>query len=262
MSNNKSLTPMENQFAVQLNEKAKSIESVLPDHVTPRKFMRICVTAVQKNKNLLALDRESLIESCIFCAQDGLLPDGREAALVPFKNKVTYMPMVTGILKKIRNSGELKSILAECVYSNEMFDYFVDMDGPHLKHMPMITGERGSFVAVYAVAKTKDDGIYHVVMRKEDVEKVRSISKTGSSSSSPWSNWFEEMAKKTAIRRLSKIMPMSTDVEQVVQRDDDMYDFSKPMNITPKQEVQDIEKASDSLSKSEDKLDAVLREDN
>ena len=255
----RSLTPTERQFSMQLAEKSKAIESVLPEHITPRRFMRICATAVQKNRNLLGLDRESLLEACLFCAQDGLLPDGREAALVPFGQKVTYMPMVSGILKKIRQSGELKSLMAECVYANESFDYYTDMEGPHLNHVPLMSGDRGSFMAVYAVAKTKDDGIYHVVMRKEDVESIRSISKTGSSTSSPWNKFFSEMAKKTAIRRLSKIMPMSTDVERVVQRDDDMYSF-QPKNVTPVNNA--MESASEHILQSESKLDEVLKEDN
>jgi recombination protein RecT len=159
-------------------------------------------------------------------AQAGLLPDGREAALVMFGEKVQYMPMIAGILKLVRNSGELSSISSQIVHKNDPFEFFVDGDGEHLKHTPLIFGDRGEKIGVYALAKTKDGAVYIEVMTKDQVMAVKGVSR---SKNGPWSGPFaDEMWRKTVVRRLSKRLPMSTDLEQALHVDDEMYDL-KPV---------------------------------
>jgi recombination protein RecT len=90
-------------------------------------------------------------------------------------------------------------------------------------------GDRGEAIGVYALAKTKDGGLYVEVMDKAQVMAVKAASraKTG-----PWTGPFEnEMWRKTAIRRLSKRLPMNTDLETVIKRDDEMYDLDKPTEV-------------------------------
>lgn len=206
-----------------LKSKTKYV-TALPKNIDPDKFFSVVITALNQNPTLLSLNRESLFNSCIKCAQDGLLPDGREAALVPFKGIVTYMPMIQGILKKIRNSGELSNINAQVVYLNDEFDYWIDESGEHLKHKPLLMGERGPVKLTYAIARTKDDAIYVEVMTEEQINEVRNVSR--SKDLGPWSGPFaDEMRRKTAIRRLSKRLPMSSDVQEVIESVDQFYDF-------------------------------------
>jgi recombination protein RecT len=206
----------------------KEFKSALPEHVSPEKFVRIAMTAINKSPTLLDCDRKSLYAACMLAAQDGLLPDGREAALVKFKDSVAYMPMVGGILKKVRNSGELQSLSANVVYSNDKFEYWVDEKGEHFKHIPVFQGDRGKMIAVYAQALTKDGGVYFELLNEADVKKVQNAAR----SKNIWTEWAGEMWKKTAIRRLAKKLPMSTDLETVVQRNDDMYDFDETKEPT------------------------------
>ncbi len=91
--------------------------------------------------------------------------------------------------------------------------------------------ERGPAVAAYAVAKTKDGGIYREVMSVADINKVRDVSR--SKDRGPWVDWWSEMARKTVIRRLSKRLPMSTDLQAVIERDDDMYDLRSASTSLP-----------------------------
>jgi len=200
----------------------------LPPHVPAERFVRVVMTAVQSNPDLLSKDRQSLFEASMKCAQDGLVPDGREAALVIHKNKVTYMPMVAGILSKVRRSGELKSIGAHVVYENDEFDYMLG-DEERIHHKPFIGGDRGKPIITYAVAHTKDGGIYREVMTEAQVMAVKAISRA---QNGPWSGPFaDEMRRKTAIRRLSKRLPMSTDLLAVIERDDELYDLNKPQPV-------------------------------
>jgi recombination protein RecT len=196
------------------------------------------------NPELLNADRRSLIGACMKAAQDGLLLDGREAAPVIFNTKegkkVQYMPMVGGILKKIRNSGELASISAQVVYDKDHFEYELG-DNESITHKPFLGEERGKQIAVYAVAKTKDGAIYREVMSVADVEKVRAASRAGKFG--PWVDWWDEMAKKTVIRRMAKRLPSSADLDSVLQADNEASGFvqverKEPINITPAPEEQ------------------------
>ena len=207
----------------------------LPPQINSDKFIRIVVTAVQMNPYLIAPDvnRTTLYNSCMKAAQDGLMLDGREATLTIFGKDVAYMPMVAGILKKVRNSGELSSITSQIVFKNDRFKYWVDSDGEHIEHEPLMFGDRGEAIGVYALAKTKDGAVYIEVMDKAQVMAVKAVSKA---KSGPWAGSFEhEMWRKTVIRRLSKRLPMSTDLEQVITRDDELYDFD-PKADEPKPE--------------------------
>ena len=217
-----------------LEKMEDALRTALPAHLPVERFTRVCLTAIQMSPYLLRADRKSLFLACMKCAQDGLLPDGRDAALVPFRDNkrskeeghpvwsVQYMPMVAGILKKVRNSGELKTISAQVVYENDKFFYRLG-DDEKIEHEPRLDGERGKARLVYAVAHTKDGGVYREVMTVADVNKVRNVSKA--KDDGPWVTWWEEMARKTAIRRLSKRLPMSGDLDDVVRADDDLYDF-------------------------------------
>jgi len=207
------------------------IEKVLPQHVGLDRFMRVVLTAISMNPALRDADRRSLFTSCVKAATDGLVPDGREAALVIFGGKAQYMPMVAGIIKKVRQSGELKSISSNVVYERDQFRYWIDDDGEHVLHEPKVAGgeDRGKLVAVYAIAKTTAGGVYTEVMSRGQIDQVRNVSRA--KDSGPWASWYDEMARKTVIRRLSKRLPMSTDLETVVRRDDELYDLDSPQAI-------------------------------
>ena len=219
----KALTPVD---ALKQTLSKMSFKDALPAHVTEEKFKRVLATAVSQTPALVKADRMSLFAAAMKCAQEGLLPDGREAALVTYGNTVQYMPMIAGILKKVRNSGELASITAMIVHKNDKFRYWVDADGEQILHEPLMFGDRGDAIGTYALAKTKDGGIYIEVMTLDQIEAVKSVSK--SKDKGPWGGKFKhEMWKKTALRRLSKRLPMSTDLELTMHSDDDMYDVNK-----------------------------------
>lgn len=222
------------EFRVQLSNLGGEIGNALPPHIPVERFMRVVLTAVNGNPDLLKCDRRTLFESSMKAAQDGLLPDGRDGALVKFGNAVQWMPMVGGILKKVRNSGELLSISAHVVYAADRFLYRLG-DDETIEHEPAMIGDRGKPVAVYAIAKTKDGGIYREVMSVADVEKVRSVSRA--KNAGPWVQWWDEMARKTVIRRLAKRLPMSTDLDDLIRRDDELYDFGGARDAAPPQET-------------------------
>lgn len=210
------LQKMESQFKI-----------ALPAHIPVEKFLRTVMTAVQNTPALEDCDRKSLYSAAMRAASEGLLVDGRESAIVPFKGKAMYLPMVAGILKKVRNSGELLSINAAIVYEKDEFNYSIDSDGETLTHKPdVFSSDRGKRLGVYAIAKTKDGGIFIEVMSEDQVMAVKNAG--AAKGAGPWGGPFqEEMYKKSAIKRLSKRLPMSTDLEETLAADDELYDFKQ-----------------------------------
>lgn len=204
-----------------LNTMAPEFKAALPAHVSVEKFTRVAQTAIQNNPDLLNVDRKSLFGAIVRLAQDGLLPDGREAAIVKFGSAAQAMPMIAGVLKKIRQSGDVAKISAQVVYENDHFlvKYGFDEDVEHTP--PPLDKPRGKEIGAYATAVLKDGTQLLEVMSREEIEKVRAVSRA--KGNGPWVQWWGEMARKTVMRRLSKRLPMSTDLEdEVFQRDETM----------------------------------------
>lgn len=223
----------ENPIAVvrqNLQAMAPELKAALPAHVTVEKFTRVAQTAIQNNPDLLNVDRKSLFGAIVRLAQDGLLPDGREGAIVKFGNVAQAMPMIAGVLKKIRQSGDVAKISAQVVYENDHFvvSYGFDEDVTH--NPPPLDKPRGKAIGAYATAVLKDGSRLLEVMSLEEIEKVRNVSRA--KGNGPWVQWWGEMARKTVMRRLSKRLPMSTDLEdEVFSRDETMAVEHQPLRV-------------------------------
>lgn len=229
--------PAISQFQNEISQQGDALKAVLPEHMPVERFIRAAMIAVQGNPSVLDADRQSLFTSLQRCAADGLVPDNREAALVEFSTKVKvngqdqwikkiqYMPMVDGVLKRARQSGEVSVITARAVYENDTFDYWVDEHGEHLNHRPLFTGARGKMILVYAMAKMKTGDVIVEPMTIEEVDKVRAASKTGTYG--PWKDWYERMALKSALHRLARRLPNSSEIMEMLDHGNFMYDFNR-----------------------------------
>jgi len=236
------------------------LKQVLPPHIDVNKFIRTASAAIQNNPDLAGdtVDRKSLFMACQRAATDGLVIDDRESALVMFNKKagniwikvVQYMPMVAGILKKARNSGEIGSINAYAVYTNDFFEYELGLE-PKIIHRPNID-DPGEFRLAYAVAKLKDSSVQLQVMSKAKIEQVRKVSKSGSDDQGNpkgiWKTWYDEMAIKTVLRRLCKFLPSSADLDSVLAASDKQFDINKDK---PEEHHQEPEKKPSGQTRAE-----------
>lgn len=214
------------------------IAKALPKDIDPDRFIRTTITAVQMNPDLLFADRRSLIASCMRAAQDGLLPDGREAVLNIYNTKVKnngreewiqqvqYLPMVRGILKTMRNSGVIAHLDAAAVYEKDEF-IFERGDVSRLIHRPYLgDDDPGKVIAAYVVAKFTNGEIHREVMPRRDIEKTREASKSGNGANSPWTKWYDQMAIKAVIKRAAKLLPTSSDrLDRVIDHDNEAMGF-------------------------------------
>ena len=210
-------------FGIELKAKITQFSAALPKHIPQERFARVIMTAVQLNPDLLTCNRQSLWNAAMRAASDGLLPDGREGALVPYKGQVQWMPMIGGLRKKVRNSKELSDWHAQVVHAKDDFEYELG-DDPFIRHKPYQgEGDAGPVIAAYSVATFRGSGDKsREVMTRAQLDKVRKSSKA---SKGPWFDWYEEMCRKTVARRHAKILPMSTDLDDLMRRDDELYDL-------------------------------------
>lgn len=108
---------------------------------------------------------------------------------------------------------------AQCVYENDEFEYELGLE-PKLVHKPALK-DRGNLILVYALWKAKNGGFGFEVMSKEDIDiHVRKYSQSFSSSYSPWKTNYEEMAKKTVIKKCLKYAPLKSDFVMQVSNDE------------------------------------------
>lgn len=229
------------QFKGNLNRMIEAKELALPSNVSADAFRNAAIVAVQDNPTILTCDTASVMKSLRTLAAAGLVPDGREAAVVPFMGKAQAMPMVFGLIKMARRSGDVSDIRAHIVYQAELdqglFTYVVG-DEERLEHKPILFAEKGPAVAAYAIARLKDGTIVREFMDAGQIDKVRRSSPQQKKSATPngiWQQWTDEMWKKTVIRRLCKRLDLSAEDMRRMMIEDEATEPAK--DITPPKET-------------------------
>lgn len=219
--------PAVQQLSKDLGGQMTAIESMLPPGMDPKRFLRTTVNAISTHAQsdaLLKADRQSLFNACQKAAGDGLLLDGKEATLVTFKNQATYMPMVQGLVKLARNSGEVTTIVAEVVYSADQFQYRPGIDDQPVHSPDWFADDRGAPVGVYAVITTKSGEKICAVMPKKRVMAIGGGGRNVHQYTPGKGAHFEEWWKKTAIKNALKYAPKSTYLESALDHDNEGYD--------------------------------------
>lgn len=224
-------TKKEDPVAAMLEKMKPQMALALPKHINAERMARIVLTEIRRVPKLAECGRDSLLGAVMTCSQLGLEPGNGlgHAYLLPFerRSKVSGQWQTVGIdcqliigyrgmIDLARRSGQIVSISARAVCAGDRFNYRYGLDET-IEHVPAEEA-RGNLTHVYAVAKLKDGGVQFEVMSRAEVEKVRAQSKA--KDNGPWQTHFEEMAKKTAIRRLFKYLPVSIEMQRAVTIDE------------------------------------------
>lgn len=210
-------------FAELFKAKSKNLAGLIPKHLTPERVAKIAISALMRQPKLLECKPETVWFQVAQAATLGLevnLLGG--AYLVPFKNKNggTDCQLIVGyqgLIDLARRSGNIESIEARVVYKNDKFEIEHGLT-PTLKHIPCLDGEPGPMRLVYAIAWLKDGGKQVEVMTKTEVDAIRRRSKAANNG--PWVTDYDEMARKTVVRRLAKYLPKSIEMAQAMTLED------------------------------------------
>lgn len=212
-----------NNVVSLLDRMKPQLANALPKHLNVDRFVRAALTEFRKTPLLWECDPMSFIGSCMVLAQLGLeLGPLGQCYLLPFRNNKTGTVECTliigykGMIDLARRSGQIVSLTAHAVFDNDIFEFAYGLN-ERLDHVPTLH-DRGNLKAVYAVARLQGGGYQFEVMSIKDVEKIREKSKA--KSFGPWVTDFEEMAKKTAIRKLFKYLPVSVDLQRAFTLED------------------------------------------
>ena len=220
-----------------LDNKRGEIKTLLPSDMDVGKFIGVCKTAILNTPAIVEADHLTLFTACMKAAQDGLLPDGKEAVLNVYNTKVKgkdgqpdkwvkkvqYLPMVGGLVKKLWASGQIIYVDAAAVFEKDLFEY-VRGDESRIVHKPYLGADPGEITCAYLVVKLKNGETKREVMARRDVDKVRAASKA--KDDGPWVTWFDQMAIKSVIKRGVKQIVLTPEIERVIQHDNEATGFA------------------------------------
>lgn len=216
------------------------IKLALPANLTPERFERIVLTAISSNPKLQECTPTSFLGAMMTAAQLGVEPNTPlgQGYLIPRNGRngmeCTFQLGYKGMIDLAYRSGDIANIGAYTVYKNDEFHVQFGLN-PDITHVPCMA-DRGDPIAFYAYYKTKDGGFGFDVMSVEDVRKhAKQFSESVKRGwSSPWDTNFEEMAKKTVLKKVLKYAPLSTEVASKIGMDDTVHDtISKNMTEEP-----------------------------
>lgn len=211
----------------------QAVAQVLPAHLTPDRFVRIAIGALTRTPRLAECDPNTVLQCMMSLSQFGLEPDGRNAHLIPFRNQrgsydCTLIIDYKGLVDLAMRSGKIAFIHADKVCDN---DIFVFDKGFVAKHEINFKEDRGKPYAYYAIARMKDGTEMANAMTTEEVQKIRKRSRAANDG--PWVSDFDEMAKKTVFRRLSKWLPLSPEFRDALEADADTLEDLRFENAIP-----------------------------
>lgn len=219
---------------------APKIMQVLPKHMTPERLTRLALTAFQSNPKMSSCSKESFFGAVMQCAQLGLEPNTPlgHAYLIPHGSTCALIIGYQGMLDLARRSGHIASIYGHVVKEGDKFEYELGLE-PKLRHVPSHDPKRSSYplTHVYVVARLNSGEPVFTVLSLAEVKATQARSKSGSSG--PWKTDFDAMALKTAVRRLFKWLPKSTEQARAEVLD---IPTDKPQQFSP--EITEVLEAS------------------
>lgn len=215
------------------------IAKALPSVITPERFTRMVFSTLSTIPKLNDCTPMSFLGAMMNAAQLGLEPNTPlgQAFILPYSNhgkmEAQFQIGYKGLIDLAYRSGEIEVIQAHVMYENDDISYEYGLE-PKLTHKPAMS-DRGKAIGVYAMFKTKAGGYGFEVMSMEDVKAhAEKYSKSYGSSFSPWKTNFEEMAKKTVLKKVLKYAPLKSDFVRQISEDGsikseiskDMYDVA------------------------------------
>ena len=246
-TNNQVATTEKKTMQTYIKSMEGEIKKALPSVITPERFTRMVLSAISTNQALGSCTPSSFLGAMMSAAQLGLEPNTPlgQAYILPYKNKgvleAQFQLGYKGLIDLAYRSGEVELVQAHIVYENDKFECEYGLE-PKLTHVPA-DSNRGNAIKVYAMFKTKSGGYGFEVMSMDDVrEHAKKYSKAYSSSYSPWATNFEEMAKKTVLKKCLKYAPLKSDfVRGIVQDGSIKNEVSEDMYEVPDVVIEDAD---------------------
>lgn len=204
----------------------------LPRHVDRAHFMAVAHALMPRLKNCTPA---SIHTALLACARFGLEPDGRQAAIVPYKDVATFQPMYQGYIELMYRHPRVDSVHFGWIRQNDQWDYTPTEPSPrdffHKPRVDLSEEERGPVILAYAFAWIDGRRSQVIILNRDQAEKIRDKysnaykkAEREGTKDSPWHTDFDAMWAKSNVRRLVKVVPTSTELAELIQADDDLDD--------------------------------------
>lgn len=209
----------------KLESKKKVLSTLLPREITPERMTALVLTSFQKNPSLLECSVESILGCVYESAKLGLEPDtgAQLAHMIPYKGKATLQIGFRGMAMLARRAmGKDVAMGGDCVRAQDLFEH--ENFPPSLRHsiqrvdgIPMRDEQRGEIVASYAWVRWPNGHTQYRVCYRDELDRARAASRA---KGGPWTQWPDQMAIKTAKKRLCKDLPLPDSVGHAIMLDD------------------------------------------
>jgi recombination protein RecT len=194
----------------------EEFRKALPAVMTAERWQRSLQTTARKNPKLLSCSLAS-VQACIMtAAQLGLEPNVQGLCyLIPRGNECTLIIGYEGMLALMRRSGEIRSFSANIVRKSDTFKIARHLDVPFIHEENHDPDADDTMVGVYCFVRLKSGENFIEYMSKKQCDQIRARSQSGSSG--PWKTDYEQMCRKTVIRRAFHYLPKSTDIVEALE---------------------------------------------
>ena len=240
MQNNNQLVERSEQIKSGLLAQHRVVRSLFGDKTKADKFLATA-SKVATDSKLANCNPNSIVDACITVAQLNLdlSPALAHAYIVPFKGSVQLIVSARGYTALMARTGwKTKSYI---VNEEDDFEYIIDGFDESVKFKKNIDSETSTFRLAVALAQSPDGTLYIEVMNAKQIDKHRKVSANQSKATQytskrdaeriakglpvgVWEEWFEEMAKKTVIKKLVKSLPMGEEIANALDKDDKPID--------------------------------------
>ncbi|MGK3555702.1 recombinase RecT [Klebsiella oxytoca] len=163
-----------------------------------------------------------------------LNPASKLAYLVPRDGMVCLDISYMGLLHLAQATGSIKWGQCKLVYSSDTYESNGLDTAPTHKYNAF--GDRGAVVGGYCTVKTADGDYLTEEMSLAEIKTVESTSKA---KNGPWKTFWEEMARKTIVKRASKYWPKAQRLDNAIHLlNEDEGVFQEP--VMPHKSEEDI----------------------
>lgn len=192
------------------------VGAVTDQSVTWAKESQFAIQYFQRNDYLAktALSNPTSAQNAIInVAAIGITlnPASKLAYLVPRDGMVCLDISYMGLLHLAQSTGSIKWGQCKLVYSNDTYESNGLDTAPTHKYNAF--GDRGDVVGGYCTVKTAD-GDY--LTEEMSLAEIKATEATSKAKNGPWKNFWEEMARKTIVKRASKYWPRAERLDNAI----------------------------------------------
>ena len=222
-------------FSQQLTDKLVSVQTALPKSFNRDRFVQNALSVMNEKPELAKINRAMVIQGLCKGAYLGLDFMSKECYLIPYGNTVQFQTDYKGEVKFVKRYSirPILDICAKVVRKGDFFEEGIVDNKPVINFKPLPFNNE-PIVGAFAIVLYKDGGMEYETMSYEDIQGVRN-NYSKASQSKAWKSSFDEMAKKTVLRRLCKHIETDFESTEAMQAWDDGAGMEFNVNAAPKE---------------------------